>query len=194
MRWIMFFKSKRRKGIIMCKKLGEIHNKCPADFLKGVNSLPIDIEQILHNWKIDYASASFKDLQKALPLKNNEITGLAYAQGDDLLILYSKSSNKSDSRFTLAHELAHCCLHMNVDSSCHIELQTVGDVLNISMDKFRFFNRSKEQEADRFARDLLIPTNVLLLLLKRNPKISLKQLATFFVVPIEQMHIKLQEL
>lgn len=190
----MIFKSKKRKGITMCKKLREIHNKQPGDFLEGINSLPIDIEQILDNWEIDTVAVSFEELQKELPLKNNIITGLAYAQGDDLFILYSKDSNKPNSRFTLAHELGHCCIHMNVDSSCHIELQTVGDVLNVSQERFKMFNRPKEEEADRFARDLLIPTNALLLLLKKKKMLSLKQLADFFVVPIEQMQIKLEEL
>lgn len=190
----MIIKSKKRKGITMCKKLGEIHNKCPSDFLEGIDSLPVDIEQILSTWQINTAAVSFEELQKVLPLKNNKITGLAYAKGNDLLVLYSKDSKKADSRFTLAHELGHCCLHMDVTSSSHIELQTVGDVLNVSQNKFVIFNRQKESEADRFARDLLIPTNALILLLKKENNFSLKQLANFFVVPVEQMEIKLEEL
>lgn len=184
----------KKRGIYMCKKLKEIHNMCPDDFLNNVDSLPVDIEQILEKWGIGTVSVSFETLQKRLPLRNNKITGMAYAQGDDLLIFYSKKSNKATSRFTLAHELGHCCMHMPTDSACHIELQTVSDVLNVSQDKFRLFNKTKEDEADRFARDLLIPSDVLLFLLKNESCLSLKQLANFFVVPIEEMRLKLLEL
>ena len=151
----------------MCRKLGEIHNKRPDDFLNSMYSLPVDIVQILESLKIDTAAVSFEKLQKDLPLNNNKITGLAYAKGDDLFILYSKELSMPESRFTLAHELAHCCMHMNVDSSFHLELQTISDVLNVSQDRFLMFNRRKEEEADKFARDLLIPTDALLLLLKK---------------------------
>ncbi len=187
----MFFKSKKRKGSTMCKKLGEIHKKRPEEFLADIGSLPVDIGQILNKWEIEIAAVSFDELQKDLPIGKNKITGLAYAQNDDLLILYSKESDMKESRFTLAHELGHCCLHMDVNSSCHIELQTANDVHNISQNKFETFYSKKEEEADKFARDLLIPTNILKLLLSKNKKLSVELLSDFFAVPITQMQKKL---
>lgn len=190
----MFFMLKKRKGINMCRKLAEIHDNQPKDFLKETNSLPINIEEILKQWEIDFFPVSFEELQKNIPLKNGKITGMAYAQNDDLAILYSKESSVVHSRFTLAHELAHCCLHMNVDSSCHIEFQTINDVLTVSQDKMKRFNEKKEEEADRFARDLLMPTRAMLLLLEKRTNLTLEKLAEIFLVPIEQVQKKLEDI
>lgn len=187
----MFFISKRRKGSSMCKKLRQIHQKRPEEFLSDIDSLPIDIERILNKWEIEIAAVSFDALQKDLPIGKNKITGLAYAQNDDLFILYSKESTMKEARFTLAHELGHCCLHMDVDSSCHIELQSANDVHNISPNKFEIFYAKKEEAADKFARDLLIPTNVLKLLFSKNKKLSVELLSDFFSVPITQIQKKL---
>lgn len=190
----MLFGFNKRKGIFMCKKLKEIHNLMPEDFLGDLKELPVNINYILKKWNIDHTAVLFDSLQKDLPLKNLKITGLSYAKEDDLFILYSKKSTLSEARFTLAHELGHCCMHMSVDSSCHIELQTVGDVLEKTGDSYKIFNAKKEEEADKFARSLLIPTNALLLLLQKETNWTIKRLADFFVVPIPQMQKKLKEI
>lgn len=189
----MCFDLRKRKENYMCKKLSELNGKKPVDFLSKVSEIPIDIGGILDKWKILFCPVDFKDLENNLQIKR-KISGMAYAEGDDLMILYSENLAENEWRFTLAHELAHCCLHMDVDSSCHVELQMSGDILGNFSGELEYFNRRKEQEADDFARELLMPEQQLIFLLKNTENPNLKILSDYFLVPQEHMKIRLEQL
>lgn len=178
----------------MCKKLSEIHNKKPEDFLSEGFCIPVDIESILKKWEIDCFSVDFDLIQNTLPFAGSTITGLSYARNDDIIIFYEKNEDYKKNRFTMAHELAHCCLHMDVNSACHIELQTSKDFLYKSNRKLKIFNPKKEKEADKFARDLLIPTNPLIQILNKNLLNDINELAELFCVPIDVVQKKLEDI
>ncbi len=185
---------KRKDDRNMCKKLAEIHSKTPKDLIVGVPKIPVDIHQILQDLDIRCFCVNFSKLQKSLPIKNAKLAGMAYAHKNDLFIFYSDHSDYATARFTLAHELAHCCQHMSVDSSFHIELYTIPDILHVSGRPAKSFANRKEEEADKFARDLLIPTNVLVHILSKVGNPSIVELSELFAVPTYQMEKKLEEI
>ena len=178
----------------MCRKLEELHNKKPDYFLNNITAIPIDIGKILEDNNIKYYPVSFKKLEKELQLEQSFILGLAFARGNELGILFSNESDEKEKRFTLAHELGHCCRHMNKKSLYHIELHTKGDVLENRSNKFLVIDSKKEEEADTFARDLLVPTSILLWVLKKHPDINIDQLADCFDIPKDQMVKKLEQI
>lgn len=182
---------KRKDDVNMCRKLAELHNKKPNDFLSGNPKLPVDIYQILQDLNVRCFCVNFNGLQKDLAFDNAKIIGLAYAHKNDLFIFYSDHSDLPTARFTLAHELAHCCLHMNDDAAFHIEMQTIPDVIHFNGKASKSFNRKKEVEADVFARELLIPTNALIHILRSVKDPSIEELADLFIVPKEEIANKL---
>lgn len=189
----VFFKLKKG-GTFMCKKLEDIHKKKPSDFLLQNNELPVNIEEILISAGINVLATDFSELQQRLPIKRIIILGIAYAKMNDLFILYSSKSDIFEKRFTLAHELGHCCLHMNADSACHVELQTKYDFLELQNSDLKIIKEQKEEEADKFARDLLIPTEKLSKILCSKKEISIEELANAFAVPLLQMQKKLEDM
>lgn len=185
---------RKKDGGSMCKKLADIHGKTPEDLLDYITSVPVDMNQMLEALGIECQCVDFDSLQRGLPLKKPSIIlGLAYAKGNDLAIFYSSHSDLASARFTLAHELGHCCLHMNVDSSFHVEMQTIPDVWYKAGRPVTPFTNKKEEAADKFARDLLIPTTLLVHMLSSVKKISIDSLAELFSVPTSQMEKKLWE-
>ncbi len=179
----------------MCKKLKEIHKQKPEDLINRIeNCIPVDIDSILENIGIGCYYVDFDELRAMKPLKKSNILGMAYALNDDLFILCSRKSNEVDARFTIAHELGHCCLHMDVSSAFHVEMQTSPDFIENQTSFFKLFRNKKELEADKFGRDLLIPSNTLLNLLKSNPNLSIEKLAGIFAVPQKEMVKKIKEL
>ena len=77
----------------------------------------------------------------------NRILGAMIADETDLALLYRNSETKNRNRYTLAHELAHCCLaHLEEESMPYIELRHDGSVTD-----------TREIEANIFAGELLIP-------------------------------------
>lgn len=183
----------RKDDVKMCKKLKELHLKEPCDFLDQNSSMPVDIFQILQDMNIRCFCVNFNKLQKSFSLKSEKISGLTYANGNDLFVFYSDKSDLPTARFTLAHELAHCCLHIEADSSFHIEMQTIPDIVHIGRIP-KFISTKKEEEADRFARELLIPTNAFIYTLKNMNVLSIEELSHLFVVPEEEIVNKLVDL
>lgn len=84
--------------------------------------------------------------------KNGEILGALATNGDRAAIFYSDRYKKDSHRcrFTIAHEIAHCCLDQSDDDKkyVHIEYRRCPESEKI---------REKEEEANIFAGKLLIP-------------------------------------
>lgn len=143
----------RWKGFRMCKKLKEIAGLTPDDILNKYwnakrNVCPIDISTILFKMGIRVQSYDFTKLDKN---SNNRILGAMIANDNDLALLYSQGETKNRNRFTLAHELAHCCkAHLDDQKMPYIEYRHDGVVTD-----------QHEIEANIFAGELLIPTTEL---------------------------------
>lgn len=137
---------------IMCKKLDKLNNKTAQELLKllGDNpSIPINIDELLKTLSIKVSPYPFSKIEKQLNTKDT-ILGMALVDDDDIIILYREGDTENRKRFTIAHELAHCCLNAQRLKNGHIELRS--DQLS---------NNKDEYAANVFAGELLIPRNKL---------------------------------
>lgn len=168
----------------MCKKIKEIHNLSPAkireQYWKNLIS-PIDMVSLLRKMEIACVSVDFERLETNLKQNKGNIHGLAYSDKDDLGILYATDSPKQDN-YVLAHELAHCCLHLPVSAEFHVELNANEDIY-VPAHRSRFRKKAYENEADAFATELLIPTNSLLMQLAETKTPTVKALSDYYIVP-----------
>ena len=182
----------------MCKKIRELNGKTPAELLTISNqtgAFPIDVAEICYKMGIHLVPFDFSVLKNGTGYSfisdsdsQKEILGAIIANGDDLAILYKSDDLVNDRRFTIAHEIAHSCLHMKPDNQFHIEF------LTDSQDEQK---KGKEQQADRFARRLLVPADSLWKVIGDSVRVSPKTvstLSTLFMVSEEVMWTRLQEL
>ena len=113
--------------------------------------------------------SEFNELEK--DKSNKKIAGLVLLHEDDIGIFYSKSASIEQKRFTIAHELAHCCLHGDLLTNGYIEFLYNGEP-----------ETTHEKEASIFAMELLIPEKQLRKIYKELLKPSLKGLSEIFQV------------
>ena len=176
-------------GEIMCKKLKELDGLTPNEILlsSGANSVPISIHSILRRLGISYRAMDFTPYEQNnenLISSRGKILGAVTILGDDICILYRKDDSSNRIRFTLAHELAHCCL----DSK---SLRDKGHI------EFRFDENStnpKEFAANVFAGELLIPKNPLVDLYNKLIVPAVDVIANEFQVSINVMKARLEYL
>ena len=182
----------------MCKKIRELNGKTPGELLTISNqtgAFPIDVAEICYKMGIHLVPFDFNVLKNGNGYSFNsgsearkEILGAIIVKGYDLAILYKSDDLVNDRRFTIAHEIAHSCLHMKPDNQFHIEF------LTDSQDEQK---KGKEQQADRFARRLLVPADSLWKVIGDSVRVSPKTvstLSTLFMVSEEVMWTRLQEL
>ena len=179
----------KRESIDMCELLKKIYKKSPEFILDNYYSkegFSVDIVSVAQNIGFVLGSADFTKLAMMDAIKNDaskkgNILGAVRVKGDNVQIsyhnaLYPKINVEYEclsdgekrknlirqQRFTIAHEIAHCCLHMNPKTAkSHIEYRTDLD------------NGEDEEEksANIFAGELLVPLaslNKLFLLLGNN--------------------------
>ncbi len=167
---------KKRGDIPMCKILKNLKNKTPEQILNIYsqgNVLPVDIVSIAKNIGISLGSADFSKLEKKeafrkLVSERGHILGSVFIDNENVQIIYNNNLRDDEKykhlsevdkqeklfrrqRFTIAHEIAHCCLHMQEKDKYHIEYRTE------QVD----YTNEKEKDANIFAGELLIPQNIL---------------------------------
>lgn len=161
----------------VCKTLEKIYGLTSGDILDTYgfkNQLPIDIAKIAENIGIKLGSADFTKLEqqdafKEMVKNHGHILGAVRIIGDEIQISYhnafhddtkfpqcSEQEKKENlarrQRFTIAHEIAHCCLHMEPKvAENYIEFRT-----SIENKK-----DPVERSANIFAGELLMPTHIL---------------------------------
>lgn len=166
----------------MCKKIIELKNKSPDELLKMTNQVgvfPVDVAQICYNVGIRLMPFNFSPIEEEEEMrstveKRGTILGAAVVKGNELAILYRKDDSSNRRRFTIAHELAHVCLHMEADDKVHIEFRTD-----------RSTACEKEKKANIFAGELLIPKDVLTELIGESKYVAqsvIPQLCDLFMV------------
>ena len=197
---------------IMCKILRELHQKSAEYILQNYSDreqFPVDIVDVASRIGIRLGSVDFTELEKSNSFKDmvkekGHILGSVRAKGDDLYINYHNALHDDPNfkhlseidkrdvllrrqRFTIAHEIAHCCLHIDPDKyEPHIEYRTEQKDYGVN---------SKEREANIFAGELLIPFNILSdLSMIYNNKISVSLFADFFKVSKHVMKARLAQL
>ena len=161
----------------MNKVLKEIQNKSAIDILNEYSSeltYPINIVDIARKRGFNVGGINFLDLEnedefKKLVRDKGHILGAVFLDETNSQILYNteliedvrftnlsgeekKINLRKRQRFTVAHEIAHCALHMKSNEKIHIEFR--DDQANIS--------DPKEREANVFAGELLMPTKMMI--------------------------------
>ena len=168
----------------MCKILREIGGLSALELLEkyGISlSPPIDIKRLVDNIGIRLIRYDFSNAEKAGNYPLGSIIGAALSDGDCLDILYANNLTLNRVRFTVAHELAHCCLHNDSLEINHLELRTN----NVS---------PKERDTNIFAGELLVPYSSLLPIYNQLLKPSLSVLAQIFLVSSIVMRERLKYL
>lgn len=176
---------KYKRGVKMCKVLKSIQGKTADEILRtyGENdSIPIDLEKLLLNIGISALPFDFSNIEDKSNINRGDMLGAVVADGDDAVIFYRMDDSLNRQRFTIAHELAHCCLHAVTDDNPHVE-----------------FRRSEkedehEQEANIFAGSLLIPLNKLREIYMKLPVPRSTILASKFAVSTNVMEARLNHL
>lgn len=175
----------------MCRKLIELHGLKAEELLEKAGQtglFPVDVAQICYDLDIRLMSFDFKPIEQDESMREDvqqrgEILGAVVAYEDDLAILYRQEDSKNRRRFTIAHELAHCCLHMQPNEQSHIEFRIDSQS-----------DDSREIDANTFAGELLIPKKILLQLIGNGNLIkeeSIPNLSKMFMVSENVMKARL---
>ena len=98
-------------------------------------------------------------------------------------IFYRASDSINRRRFTMAHEIAHCCLHTDTLTDKHIELRSS-----------KTQNDPREYNANVFAGELLIPESSLKMIYEQLLVPSLSGLSVIFQVSTNVMAKRLDYL
>lgn len=184
---IQFIKTKDRKeDDIMCKILKEIQNVSASELLNKYNvsiEPPVDIIGLLNNIGILSIGTDFEKAEMESGYEKDSILGATIIDGDDVVIFYRKSDSLNRKRFTVAHELAHCCNDYDTLKNDHIELRNSEIVLS-----------GKEYDANVFAGKILIPKKSLLNICDKFLIPSLSALSSIFMVSSNVMAARLDYL
>ena len=138
---------------VMCKLLKELDG-LKADQLLDKYDIspkpPIDISLLLKRIGISEIPMDFTEIEKILGYRPGDVLGAIFAKNDSLGIFYRQGDSINRIRFTLAHEIAHCCIHANTLKKSHIELRSAIEATT-----------PKEYKTNIFAGELLMPETVL---------------------------------
>ena len=178
---------KRGNGdVFMCRILKNIQGKTATELLKLYDismEPPIDLSGLLEKIGISTKGIDFSQIEAKANYAQGRILGAAISKGDNLTIFYRKQDTENRQRFTIAHELAHCCLHSKNLEQNHIELRENAE------------NKSyREKDADIFAGELLIPQKSLVQIYDNLLVPSLSLLAEVFKVSTNVMAARLDYL
>lgn len=163
---------------ILCDTLNKIKNKTAEELLvtsNQLNNTPVDLEKILEAINISCLPYDFKD--------DGSILGACVASGNQAAIFYRKDEIEDSHRyrFTIAHEIAHCCLgHIN-PSAAPVHYRKTGDLPD-----------EEERAANVFAGELLIPKDSLLSVISKLYVPSVKTIAQVFAVSENVMKERLK--
>lgn len=180
---------KNKDVITMCKPISTIRNMDASQllsFCEQTDKIPVNLREMLKKLKIACLPVDFSSIlhgQKDC----DGILGALITNGNNAAIFY-KQDDQPDShryRFTIAHELAHCCLaHYDVkEESIHLALRQ--DVKT---------QDPQEIAANIFAGELLIPKDSLTKIISELLLPSVKTLADIFAVSSNVMLARLEYL
>ena len=137
----------------MCKLLKELNGLTADQLLKKYNmppNPPIDISSLLKRIGILEIPMDFTEIEKIMKYQPGDVLGAIFAKDNSLGIFYRQGDSLNRIRFTLAHEIAHCCIHADTLEKRHIELRSALSAVT-----------PKEYSANVFAGELLIPESTL---------------------------------
>lgn len=182
----------------MCKTLDKLAGKSPEELLSGANisnQLPVNLELLLKHWTVSALPINFseleayKELQDNDEIKNKKILGAVVLKGDSLCIFYDSTDTPHRQRFTIAHELAHCCLdYENLkERKINFRIEYADMSIEHSGDEYE-----NEKKMNTFAGELLIPEKILRMVYERFHYVE--ELSVAFAVSINVMTERLKTL
>ena len=185
------------------KDIKEIQNKSADEIytLCGVSKMmPISFDKISKTYKVnilgtDFSYISNLDAVKSQMKNQKKILGMVTIENDYANIYYNNNPEIDipTQRFTIAHELAHCINHyQELYSGGKLEL--LEDTTPTDSQSGDSTEDVHEYVCNKFARDFLIPTEMLKKIYNAMHKPSVSDLADLFLVPEKEMNIKLSEL
>ena len=184
--FLIYDNDKERQMVsCMCKILRQIGGLTATQLLQKYEisiEPPIDLTKLLNRIGIRAYAFDFHQIEDRVGYERGEILGAAISEGDALDIMYSEDFNQNRIRFTIAHELAHCCLHAENLEMNHLELRTDS---NIS---------GREKSANIFAGELLIPQESVLEIIGQLYEPTVETLARIFQVSKTVMDARLKYL
>ena len=187
-----FLKRAKEKGLIMaeiCEKMRQIIGKSPEEILSmtgQTSNIPVDIRAILLKLDISEIKIDFTEIEQALFSKDEEkidVSGMVLLSENNIGIFYNEKDSINRQRFTMAHELAHCCLNGEEIEEDYIEFR-----YNIVSED------EKEVAANTFAGRLLIPEQSLRVVYEQLTIPVLDSLAKIFQVSESVMKERLKML
>ena len=179
------FKNEEKGRISMSKILDEIRGLEAEALLRHYNvdlTPPIDLSELARKIGISIYAFDFSELEEKHNIPKGEIIGAAISQDESVNVFYASQSTRNRSRFTIAHELGHACLHTEDFELSHIELRTESQT------------DERERKADIFAGELLIPAASLNDVISMLIQPKLTALANIFEVSVNVMRARLVHL
>ena len=158
-------------------KIERLKNNTAADILRETgqeNVTPVNLREILQKFEISVISIDFSEIERMMSdmvKERGRILGAVMTKDNNTAIFYSNDKELMSNhryRFTVAHELAHCCLDGELS---HVEFRHDGSSAS-----------PQERAANIFAGELLIPLHQLERVSKELLLPTVKNLATVFEV------------
>lgn len=186
-------RQRERKVSSMCKAISQLKNMSADALLElcgQTDNIPVDLKAILRKLGISAIPIDFSEAENNIRQRfhsNVQVLGAIATKEDRAAIFYNRK-NQGDShrsRFTIAHELGHCCLN-NVtleDGKTHIDCRIEG------------ISQSEDEiAANIFAGELLIPETSLYQTIEKLLMPSVHILADIFDVSDNVMLKRLEYL
>lgn len=178
--------STEKGGGHMCVPINKIYGKSALQVLKefgDTDDIPIDLSILLERIGISALPMDFSNLEQKL--NKGHILGLVLTTKENAVIYYSEKDTPNRQRFTIAHELGHICSHLRPDSN---------DYPYIDWRIEEESNNKREQIANVFAGELLVPLHLLKEVYLSMKFPSSKDLANIFGTSINVMEERLNYL
>jgi Zn-dependent peptidase ImmA (M78 family) len=168
----------------------------------NVNRIDIEVNQLLAKYEIVTAPVRVEEIAKNEGLKvtplqlEEDVSGLLIIENEQAVIGFNKNESRVRRRFTIAHELAHYCLHRE-QGSLFIDKQFRAYRTSASL--YNSKTQHLEQEANAFAAAILMPDVLVKIELEKNPidlgsEDEIRKLAKLFDVSTTAMHYRLVNL
>ncbi len=153
--------------------------------------IPVKLDKVFDYCSIEVLPTDFKTYEEIPEIseivdKKGLILGAVAIKNKQINILYKKDDTPHRQKFTVAHELAHCCLNAEkIAVDGHVAFRLDVDIKNAAEDEY---------EANVFAGELLIPKKTLDSLYKVIKKPKLEILSKIFDVSENVMRARLKYL
>ena len=176
---------KLKGGFLMTKDKRKIRNA--KDVLAKYNllrKLPIDVEYICKKENIDIQIDDLAELEEKYGYEVSGLISLDKEKGIRAIFVNQKDTIPRQ-KFTIAHELGHYFLHYEEAEDGEKDGAFIS---------FRGSKGKKETEANKFARDLLMPEELVRAEHLKSFVPTSDYLANIFGVSVASMKIRLEEL